>query len=61
MAARGQPGGKLFRESLESAVAGWDAARAEDRDSRRYSALAALDFARARAGLALAAGVDTGS
>src|SRR5215469_8453320 len=61
MPARHQTRGKLFGERLESSVAGWDAARAEDRDARRYSALAALDFARARAGFGLAAGVETGS
>ena len=61
MPARHQTCGKLFGERLESTVAGWDAARAEDRDARRYSALAALDFASARAGFGLAAGLETGS
>lgn len=59
MAARDQPGGELFGKSLESSVAGGNAARAEDRDARRYSALAALDLASARAGLG--AGVLTGA
>ncbi len=49
VSARYQPGGKLFGEGFESAVIGWDAARANQSDRARTYIRA--DFAASRAAM----------